>query len=82
MSDACFILHENLMTWLHDQGKRFEVYGPVRRMRDQVVFTRIEGDVSPAIPYDTTMLAPRQFIYPYRIVCGLRRDSGHQEHTG
>lgn len=66
MSEAHVIAHENLLGWLDALMKSFDVLGPVKSKRGQVVFEHLKNANSLDLAYCSTMLGPRQFIYPSR----------------
>ena len=66
MSDAFIFSSEDLSKWVDRLTAVFDVFGPTRKKRDQVVFDRIINAESLALDYCSTMLSPRQFIYPPR----------------
>ncbi len=66
MSDAFIFSSADLSKWVDRLTAVFDVFGPTRKKRDQVVFDRIINAESLALDYCSTMLSPRQFIYPPR----------------
>ena len=68
MSDAYIISHGDLIGWLEGLLEKFDVFGPVKKRRDQVVFEQVKDINDLDLEYCSTMLSPRQFIYPSRQV--------------
>jgi sulfhydrogenase subunit beta (sulfur reductase) len=77
MNEAYIISHENLLSWLNGLLKTFDVFGPVKKKRGQTVFEQIRNTNDPDLNYESTMLGPRQFIYPSRqTLFDIDRSSG------
>jgi sulfhydrogenase subunit beta (sulfur reductase) len=66
MKQACIISQKNLLNWLSSLTKAFDVVGPVKKKKGQVVFEQINNTDDIDLGYCSTMLSPRQFIYPSR----------------
>ena len=64
MSEAYVISNKDLPGWLDSLTKTYDVFAPVRDRRNRVVFKKISDASNVAMNYRSTMLAPRQFIYP------------------
>ncbi len=80
MSEAFAISHQGLMKWLDGAVKTFDVLGPVKNRRGQVTFEPIQDVRVLDLDYGSTMLAPRQFIYPSRqTLFNIDRKTGRHE---
>ena len=66
MSEAYIISHKELFNWLNNLTRAFDVFGPVKKKRGQVVFEQVNNAEDLDLDYCSTMLGPRQFIYPSR----------------
>jgi sulfhydrogenase subunit beta (sulfur reductase) len=77
MNEAYVISHEDLLSWVDSLMRRYDVYGPVKKKRGQVVFEQIKKADDLDVQYCSTMLGPRQFIYPSRqILFDIDRQTG------
>jgi ferredoxin len=77
MSEAYIISHESLLGWVNHLAKIYDVFGPVKNKRGQVVFEQIKDADSLGLGYCSTMLSPRQFIYPSRqVLFEINRETG------
>ena len=66
MGNAYTISHKNLLGWLEGLLKKYNVFGPVKKRRGQVVFEQVNNISDLDLEYCSTMLAPRKYIYPSR----------------
>jgi ferredoxin len=66
MTEAHTVSHQSLLSWVDDLIGTYEVYGPVKNKRGQVVFEKLKDAQSLDLEYCSTMLAPRKYIYPSR----------------
>jgi len=66
MNEAYIISRENLLSWLEGLLKTHDVFGPVKNKRSQAAFEKLQNTDSLDLEYCSTMLGPRQFIYPSR----------------
>jgi sulfhydrogenase subunit beta (sulfur reductase) len=66
MSQAYIISWRDFFNWLNSLTKAFDVLGPVKKKNGQVIFEQINNPECIDLNYCSTMLSPRQFIYPSR----------------
>jgi len=65
-SEGYTVAREDLFDWADTLLRDFTVRGPVLKKRGHTVFERIEDPSSLHLDYCSTMLGPRNFIYPQR----------------
>jgi sulfhydrogenase subunit beta (sulfur reductase) len=66
MNEAYIISHEDLSGWVNSLTKTYDVFGPVKKKRNQVSFEQIKNADELELDYCSTMLAPRKYVYPSR----------------
>ena len=66
MSEAYIVSYEDLLDWLEGFLEKYDVFGPVKNRRGQVIFEHVKNVNDIDFGYCSTMLSPRQFIYPSR----------------
>jgi sulfhydrogenase subunit beta (sulfur reductase) len=66
MDDTFILSRIDLFSWLDTLRTRFDVFGPIRGKRGQVVFEQVRRADDIAPDYSSTMTSPRSLIYPPR----------------
>jgi sulfhydrogenase subunit beta (sulfur reductase) len=66
MTEAYIISQQQLLEWVASLSKTFDVFGPVTNKKGQTVFESVSDPEKIDMLYCSTMLAPRNIIYPAR----------------
>ena len=69
-----------MFSWMDALRSQFDIFGPIRKKKGQVVFEWIHKAEELALDYSSTMSSPRSLIYPPRQnLFMINRKTGHYE---